>query len=117
MGTAEALDSRGQQFRPPLAGNRSIVPDGTQSQAQLTVVRADVAASVSIDTGAQAGQVSLAGPVEGAQVVASRTSDIVGRPIDIFRPTGSGSGSNLSVRFPSRMPVAARAVTSGFGWR
>ena len=40
---------------------------------------------------------------------------MVGRPIDIFRPLGKGT--NLPTMFPSRMPVAARAITSGFGWR
>ena len=106
VGTAEALGSRGRQFQ---------ATDSARPQAQLTIVRADVSTSVSIDTGAHPGQVSLAGVVDGAQVIASRTSDIVGTPLDIFRPTGAGS--NISVRFPSGMPVAARAVTSGFGWR
>lgn len=112
-GTAEVLGSR--STRASLAVKPSKASAAAPQGAQLTIVRPDVAASLSIETGVLTGEVSLAGAVDGAEVIASRTTDIVGRPIDIFRPIGARS--NLSISFPSRMPVAARAVTSGFGWR
>ena len=99
VGTAEALGNREQQF--PAA-------DIARPKAQLTVVRADIPASVSINTGLRTGQVALAGIVDGAQIVASRTSDIVGSPIDIFRPVGVVS--KTSMRLPSGMPIGRAHV-------
>ena len=84
------------------------------SETRLTFGRVDKATTVTVDAGAEAARVTLAGAVAGAQVIASRSADIVGRPIDIFRPLGTRSGGPTV--FPSGMPVAAR-VSSGFGWR
>lgn len=120
---AEVPDGGAAQFR---SFERSTAAEGPRPETKVTIDRAGMAANLAVDDGAQGAQISLgagsdaarvtlAGAIAGAQVIASRTSDIVGRPIDIFRPIGIGS-STLTA-FPSRMPVASRYVTSGFGYR
>jgi murein DD-endopeptidase MepM/ murein hydrolase activator NlpD len=54
----------------------------------------------------------------GAHVVFGRALDLVGQPVDILRPIGGNATAPLSLAsIPAGMPVAARAVTSGFGLR
>ena len=101
---------------------RAQVSENSTVGARVVVDRAASGALIRRDRGIDVGlatenrsaavaQLTLGGTPAGAQVSASRTTDIVGRPIDIFRPIRIGGP------LPSGMPVATRAVTSGFGWR
>ena len=94
----------------PAAGARVIV-DRAASGALIRKDRGSDVGLAAENRSAATAQLTLGGTPAGAQVTASRTADIVGRPIDIFRPIRIGGP------FPSGMPVAAGAVTSGFGWR
>ena len=58
-------------------------------------------------------------------ITVSRAADALGAPVDFTRPigmrrrAGSNAGSSIAMTFaiPSGLPVAARAMTSGFGMR
>lgn len=56
-----------------------------------------------------------------AAITVSKAADAAGQPIDYSRmiPSAQGHSARLATvgRLPSRMPVSAAALTSGFGWR
>ena len=57
----------------------------------------------------------------GAHITVSRAADALGAPIDFTRPIGQRSrmttGPAYSLSLPAGLPVASRAMTSGFGLR
>jgi murein DD-endopeptidase MepM/ murein hydrolase activator NlpD len=116
---------------------RSAIPWGDKDNSgssesgsvQISIVRPLDTAIVKVDRGARISSdpfsgtfpeatITIGGNSAGAQVVASRMADFVGRPMDIFRPIGMSPVLSLSsLILPSRMPVAALGITSGFGYR
>lgn len=74
---------------------------------------------------AESTQVDVNGDEHAGGVTISRAADLVGVPINIARPVNSStaarksstSGNSGGGTMPSGMPVAARALTSSFGFR
>lgn len=124
--SVEAADGNGMQFQGEPGSNRSptleasmgdlrIIASGVEGEARMVIDRGNGVPQVVTGRTPAFARVTVGGSPAGAQVTASRMSDIVGRPVDIFRPISIGRP--YSGPLPSRMPVAARTVTSGFGLR
>lgn len=91
-------------------------------QVRITVLNAESFAFTGDRGWAQAG--SAIGPGY-SHITVSRAADALGAPVDFTRPIGMRrkAGSRIATTFtstiamPSGLPVAARAMTSGFGMR
>lgn len=70
---------------------------------------------------ASSASISVLKTVGMATVTVSKAADAAGQPVDysrvILSAQGGSSGLAAVGQFPSRMPVSAAALTSGFGWR
>ncbi|MCJ2178719.1 M23 family metallopeptidase [Novosphingobium album (ex Hu et al. 2023)] len=117
--------AEGRHLIEPATGRDAGTPEHPHAETQLAVYRETGSTRLEVDTGLAAIGMSIGGArgvatltparmLEGATVVASRTTDFVGQPLDIFRPIGSGVAGPGNL--PSRLPVNAR-VSSGFGYR
>jgi murein DD-endopeptidase MepM/ murein hydrolase activator NlpD len=93
---------------------RLTVQRGSPGVTRLNVDSGREAAAMRTGEDRDTARLAVAEVVEGAQVVASRTTGFEGRPIDIFRPVGVDVVTPGAL--PSRLPVNAR-VSSGFGYR
>lgn len=114
-------------FAHPAAANTGAIADGPQPLAQAVGTQYAPVRNSALPDARSAGDVGE--PAPGGSVSMGRAADLVGAPLNLARPKtsplpGKASASRGSATprlgpfaMPAGMPVAARALTSGFGWR